>query len=340
MQKIAVIAQQFNIGQIIKISKFGKGLINLTYLIETKGEQGVDKFVLQKLHSRIGNEVIIDIYEITKHLEKKGFLTTTLVKARKGSLFIEDTQETWRMMTFIDGKTIYKIEEKPQAQSAGSVIGRFHRSLLDCEHIFLHNITHFHDTDYIVRHMKNIIFKHENRLEFQDLKEMSDFVFSKFSSINGTLKHLPERIVHGDLKLSNIIYDTDSVEAISLVDLDTMARNKIAIDLGDALRSICNTDSSFDLEIFTYFIDGYFSEAHFLTKDETRSIATGLATIILELAARYITDAIEQSYFRLDDSKFPDLYTQNKTKAVSNIKLYEDFLRKKHLIENILCEYL
>lgn len=339
MQKSAEIAREFDIDKIINVSEFGTGLINQTYLVETEGTTGINKFVLQKLHTQIGKEVIVDINAITKHLAKKGFLTPTLVKTRRGELFIEDNQETWRMLTFIDGKTLHKIEEKTQAHSSGSLIGRFHRSLLDCDHIFLHNITNFHDTDYIIRHMKNTIFKHQEKSEFQELGEMTEFVFSEYEKIRGSLNHFPDRVIHGDLKLSNIIFNKGTNQAISLVDLDTLARDKVAIDLGDALRSMCNSENSLDLEIFTYFIDGYFSEAPFLTKAETQSIAIGTATIILELASRYIADAIEQSYFRLDENKFPDLYTQNKSKAEINIDLYRDFSSKKEIIENTLSKY-
>jgi len=339
MQKISEIARGFEIDKIINVSEFGTGLINRTYLVETEGAAGLNKFVLQKLHTQIGKEVIVDLNEITKHLAKKGFLTPTLVKTKRGELFIEDNQETWRMLTFIDGNTLHKIEEKTQAQSAGSLIGRFHRSLLDCDHIFLHNIMNFHDTDNIIRHMKNTIFKHQEKSKFQKLGEMSEFVFSEYEKISGALNHLPDRIIHGDLKLSNIIFDNSTNQAISLVDLDTMARNKVTVDLGDALRSMCNNENSFDLKIFTFFIDGYYSEAPFLTKTETQSIATGTATIILELASRYIADAIEQSYFRLDENKFPDLFTQNKSKAEINIELYRDFSGKKEIIEKTLSKY-
>lgn len=339
MNKIAAIASEFDINNIINVSEFGTGLINKTYLVETNGISGTNKFVIQKHHDLIGKEVIVDIYKITEHLKKKGLMTPTLVKARDGRIFIENNDEIWRMLTYIEGNTISKIRDNTQAQSAGGLIGRFHRALLDCEHIFLHSIENFHDTDYIISHMKNVISQNEKTTQANELKENSEFVISEYNKIKGSLDYLPDRIIHGDLKLGNIIFDKDTNNAISLVDLDTMGRNKIAIDLGDALRSMCNNEHRFDLEIFTYFIDGYFSEALFLTKAEKQSISTGIEIILLELAARYFTDSIEQTYFRLDESKYPDLYTQSKSKAEINIELFKDFLCKREIVDNVLRKY-
>ena len=83
-------------------------------------------------------------------------------------------------------------------------------------------------------------------------------------------------------------------------------------------------------------MEGYFSTALFLTKEEKDAIPIGIKTIILELSARYITDAFEQSYFKLDNNKYSGLYEQNKSKAESLIKLYKDFQNKAQAVEDII----
>src|SRR5439155_24115766 len=50
----------------------------------------------------------------------------------------------------------------------------------------------------------------------------------------------PRRNVHGDLKISNVMFQHDPLRATSLVDLDTLGLGTLAFELGDAMRSWCN----------------------------------------------------------------------------------------------------
>ena len=47
------------------------------------------------------------------------------------------------------------------------------------------------------------------------------------------------QLVHGDLKISNLIFDAAG-KAVGIIDFDTLLVHARAIDLGDALRSWCN----------------------------------------------------------------------------------------------------
>jgi hypothetical protein len=120
------------------------------------------------------------------------------------------------------------------------------------------------------------------------------------------------------------------------LDLDTLGRNKIVIDLGDAVRSMCNIQNAFDLDIFESFFDGYISTASFITNEEIDAIPEGINTIMLELSARYITDAFEEQYFRLDQNSYDNLFKQNKMKAELLIKLYKDFQSKLKSVKDII----
>ncbi len=99
---------------------------------------------------------------------------------------------------------------------------------------------------------------------------------------------------------------------------------------------MCNIENAFDLDIFESFLDGYFSTVSFFTKEEKEAVPAGIKTVILELSARYITDAFEEQYFRLDKSRYSDLFEQNKSKAQSLIKLYKDFVNKTQEIKDII----
>jgi len=332
MKEIIPIAQKFDIGRVTNVSNYGSGLINETYLVQNSDNQ---KFVLQNLHKLITKEVLIDIDIITNELESKNIITPKLLKTHSGGLFIDIDRSIWRMFTYIKGVTIEKFTNKNLANSAGRLIGSFHRALVDCKHQFQHKIPNFHDTKFIINNLIKVTDIFINSEKHKQLNHLADFVFTEYKNIENSLTGLPERVIHGDLKLNNIRFDEKEQQAICLIDLDTVGTNKIAIDIGDAVRSCCNDENKFNLEILENLLEGYFSSASFITEKEIKSIPAGIETIILELAARYITDAYEEKYFKLDKIKFNSLYDQNESKAESLIMLYNDFQNNLDIIQDI-----
>ena len=89
--KIKQVANNFTINKAIRVSKFGGGLINDTYLIENN--EG--KYVLQKLHSIFKPTVLVDIHNITQYLLNKGLATPLLIKTRDNKLFFKDGENKY-----------------------------------------------------------------------------------------------------------------------------------------------------------------------------------------------------------------------------------------------------
>ena len=79
---------------------------------------------------------------------------------------------------------------------------------------------------------------------------------------------LPQRVVHGDPKISNILFEGQ--RAVGLIDLDTCNRHTVLVDLGDAVRSWCRDGSEderhrFQIERFEAMLKGYAAEGPQLT---------------------------------------------------------------------------
>jgi len=117
-------------------------------------------------------------------------------------------------------------------------------------------------------------------------------------------RNLAHRVIHGDLKISNVRFAGS--KAHCLIDLDTMARDMLDVELGDAMRSWCNPaaedaeETAFDLGVFEAAMYGYAEGTQRgpgLTRDEWESIVPGIERIALELASRFARDALEESYF-------------------------------------------
>jgi Ser/Thr protein kinase RdoA (MazF antagonist) len=134
--------------------------------------------------------------------------------------------------------------------------------------------------------------------------------------------------VHGDLKISNLLFRRDPVRAAALVDLDTVGMGTMAFELGDAMRSWCNPHGEdagqvhFELPIFAAAIAGFRSEAdRLVTRDEKIAIVTGLETVCIELAARFCVDVFEDRYFGWDPARFPSRRAHNLVRARGQLAL-------------------
>lgn len=347
MTDILSIAKQFTIGDVDNITPYGKGRINETFLVTTfsqNGEESIEnKYILQKLHQIFTPAVLEDIEVITSQLGKADIVTPKLVRTMKGDLSVNSEGETWRMLTYIGGKTYEYGIDNQMAESASTLIGRFHNALTGLDYKFLHKIPNFHDTQSIMESLKGISLLYQNTDKYKTLSQLTEEILIQYEKIRDSIKGLPERVIHGDLKLNNIRFDETGQKAIAIVDLDTLGTGKIVIDIGDAIRSWCHKltdidggDDLFDLDIFRCIMLGYLSTAVFMTREEIESIPEGVVMMMLELSARYITDAFEESYFRLDSERYPNLFEQNKMKAFAQMRLFNDFKKKIDKVDKIL----
>ncbi|MEO8224293.1 MAG: phosphotransferase, partial [Gammaproteobacteria bacterium] len=137
---------------------------------------------------------------------------------------------------------------------------------------------------------------------------------------------VPERIVHGDPKINNLLFDAQTGRALCLIDLDTLGPMPLPLELGDAFRSWCNPagedrrDGAFALDLFTAAIDGYAAAvAGWITPEESGAIVAGTLTIYVELAARFCADALRESYFGWDATRFPSRSAHNQARAASQL---------------------
>lgn len=347
MADILSIAKQFDIGDVDNITPYGKGRINETFLVKvfsnSEMESADNKYILQKLHKVFTPAVLQDIEVITSHLEKAGVVTPKLVRTLKGDLSIVSEGEIWRMLTFIRGKTYEYSINNEMAESAAALVGKFHNALTGLDYKFLHKIPNFHDTQSIMKGLRKITSRYESSDKHRVLYPLTEVILIQYEKVKNSIKGLPERIIHGDLKLNNIRFDETGNKAIAIVDLDTLGVSKIVIDIGDAIRSWCHKlmevdgkDDLFDLDTFRSIMSGYLSTAVFMTRGEIESIPEAVILMMLELSARYIIDAYEGTYFRLDPERYPNLYEQNKKKAFSQMGLFKDFNEKLDEVYKIL----
>ncbi|HEY6877543.1 MAG TPA: phosphotransferase [Polyangiales bacterium] len=312
------------------------GLINGTYRVEEAGR----RVVLQRLHAIFAPTVNLDIQAITDHLAAQGLNTQRVIPTEDGALWVIDEQgATWRMLSWLEGHTVSVIERPAQAYSAARWVARFHGALRDFTHRFHFTRPGAHDTPLHLSKLEAALCAHKAHANYDEAASLAAEILSRARALPALPKE-PLRIVHGDLKISNVLFQQD--EAIALLDLDTMAELTIPIELGDALRSWCNpsgedaTRAEVRLDVFEAALTGYAEDARWLTVEEREALVLGFETISLELAARFCADALNESYFGWNPKKFASRSLHNLARAESQLSLATSVAKHRPALEQIV----
>ena len=341
---ILLLTREFCIESVDYVQPVFSGIINNTYIVGSSTAN--HKYILQKLHNIFSFNLLHDIEEVTSHLASNGILTPRLINSQSGLPGIKKGNDIWRMMTFIPGRTVSKASPAV-AESAGKMLARYHKVFVGFDYEFKHKIPGYHDAENSIQRLISAKSDFSCIEKNKKLENLIHFVLDQYDKKTFDLSDLPKRVVHGDPKLSNFIFDDSEDKAICLVDLDTFSNDNVAVELGDAVRSFCHmrdvVDSAlFNKAIFTAFISGYLSIADFLTKQEISDIIKGVKFVTLDLCARYITDAYEEKYFKLDSSKYSSLFEQNSAKALSLVNFYTEINMNEQQLNDIVencCSY-
>lgn len=301
------------------------GLINQTFVVD--GATG--RVVVQKLHKVFAGSVNVDIDAITGHLQRKGLVTPRLVRADDGALWVEDGADVWRVLTYVSGKSVDRVTSPRQAEEGAALVGRFHVALADLDHAYSFSRGNVHDTPRHLGVLEDAVRTHKLHRLYDEVAPVAERLLARARALPD-FSSLPKRHCHGDLKISNLLFD-DAGRAVCLVDLDTLALMLWPHEMGDALRSWCNpagedvAEARFDLEVFAAAVQGYAKEAKsFVSGDEAGALVAGVATICLELSARFLADALNESYFGWDPRRFPGRGEHNLLRAKGQLSLAED----------------
>jgi aminoglycoside phosphotransferase (APT) family kinase protein len=307
------------------IAPLAGGLINQTYVV------GDRIAVLQRLHPVFGGPVNLDLEAVTAHLAAKGMPTPRLVRTTDDRAWVEHDGRVWRALTWVEGESVHAVPAAAWAEAGGALVGRFHRAVADLVHDYKFVRAGVHDT---AAHLGTL---RDRALASDDAEAvaMSRAVLDAASALP-VLPATPRRHIHGDLKISNLMFRREpigdrasgSIDATCLVDLDTLGLGTIAFELGDAMRSWCNPRGedagsvTFELAIFEAAMRGFTAVAgHLVSRDERASIVIGLETVCIELAARFAVDLFEDRYWGWDPARFSSRRAHNLVRAEGQLAL-------------------
>lgn len=319
---------------------FGNGLINDTFLVE--GADG--KAVLQRLHPVFGGVVNEDIDAVTTHLAARGLATPHLLRTDDRALWAVDADGLpWRAQSFVEGTSLDRVTDPAVASDAAGLLARFHRAVSDLDWSYRHVRPNIHDTPRHLEALRQAVENHPSHRLYEEVVAIAGPMLERARHLRG-FNELPLRHVHGDPKISNVLFDAGG-KALCLVDLDTVGLMAWPLELGDALRSWCNPagedadGNALDLALFRATVDGYAAVGKdFVTPAEVSRLVDGLATICLELSARFLADALNEKYFGWDSSRHATRGDHNLLRARGQWSLYRSVESRRPQLEAIVQE--
>ena len=333
----------------INIIPYGNGLINDTWRVETNTQQ----FILQKINPTVfpNPELIMaNLEAMNKHLKQYPEEIVKLkfpeiLQAGEQSYYIDGASGFWRALGFINNtESIETLRSLTDAEQVGFALGHFHRLLgnLDsnCMHVTLPG---FHITPNYLEHYYQVLEQNSQVKQDKEVIYCHNFIarHKQQAGILENAKHqglLKLRIIHGDPKLNNILFDRNSKKATSIIDLDTIQPGLVHYDIGDCLRSCCSlptdgTDSVlFDMDICATLLKSYLSEARtFFTLQDYHFLYAAIQLIPLELGLRFFTDYLEGNpYFKVTEPE------QNLHRAFTQFQLLESITRQQPAIQKLI----
>jgi Ser/Thr protein kinase RdoA (MazF antagonist) len=346
-KELAEILIKFGVDQVIDIATINSGLINKTYRVDTEREQYIFQRINKDIFDNPGH-IMENIQLVNATLNvQTDYQIPELIPTLDMKLFYEDLNNyAWRGMKYLSNSISMSSTDSPfVAEEAGRLIGIFHIGTSGIQSNSLHTILpNFHNLQFrselFLRAMKASDSKAlSSAFECISFVEnvMSDY--SRLESIEA-----PLRVTHNDTKLNNILFDKDTHKGLCLIDLDTLMPGYLHYDFGDAIRSICNSNSEdetnldklfFDWLLFERFCNGYFTKtAGLLSDEEWQTFPTAVELMPFLMALRFLTDYLcGNVYYKTD------YYEQNLDRCINQITLVKEIREKRNDIEALINSY-
>ena len=303
------------------------GLINDTFAVG-------DSHVLQRLHSIFRAEVNLDIAALVGPLRAAGLKVPNIMRADDGLPYVvlpaeesADLAGVWRILTRLPGRTLHRLSGPAQAGSAARLVAGFHSALAHVQHDFAFTRPGAHDTAAHMATLTRAVDEHGAHRLHDRVAPLAAEILDHWRSLD-VPTGLPLRIGHGDLKVSNLLFDPAG-EATAVIDLDTMAWLTLDVEMGDALRSWCNRaeehapTARLDAEVLAAAVQAYVQQARpWLQDTEVAALVPGLLRISLELSARFTADALAENYFGWSPAVAPTRGEHNLLRASNQLALF------------------
>ncbi|MFA5985485.1 MAG: aminoglycoside phosphotransferase family protein [Methylococcaceae bacterium] len=346
MDAVFKIARQFvDNAAITQITALGNGLINDTFQVDSPSLQ----FVLQRINPRVFPKpqwILENMALAHQHIQQKPVDSVKLrwpklLPASGRHYVVDKAGHFWRALEYITNtQSIEHITKAQEAQQAGFSLAHFHRLLSDLQPQTLHDtLPGFHITPAYLSRYQHLAIADPTLLTSTESQYCLTAIktFAAVAEVLESAKHqglLSLRVIHGDPKLNNFLFDQTSQQIVSLIDLDTLKPGLVHYDIGDCLRSCCLrlNPVSFDVSLAEIILRAYLTEAaSFFTEQDYQYLYPAIELIAFELGLRFFTDYLEGNvYFKVTTPE------QNLTRALGQFQLCASIRQQQAEIKAVI----
>lgn len=270
--------------------------------------------VLQQMHGDAHADllgVMENLVRVTSHLEWRRAISgehtswyPLLIPTTTGKPFImTDDGDVWRAFSYRTGQILRSSLPLGTLASAAAVYGRFAAETADLGGPpLIATSPEFHDLGAVYESFHRAVeaATAEQRIQMASDLDRLESLKRKVDDrcASDGLRFTPDRVVHNDTKLSNVLFDRVNGRAIAVLDLDLAMMGPLWHDVGDLYRSACwhapgagpGTPAS-SPELFDA-IAGAFVEAggESIEDREIATLAAAGPRLSFELGVRYLHD--------------------------------------------------
>jgi Ser/Thr protein kinase RdoA (MazF antagonist) len=295
------------------VQPFGDGLINTTWVIESK--TGKEKYVLQKINDKVfkqPEDIAFNIRLIDNYLKKNfpDYLFVSPCITITGNDLVKREDEYYRMFPFIANSHTVAVVEKPeQAYEAAKQFARFTKLLsgLDANHLKI-TLPDFHDLSLRYQQFEKALEtgnpeKIEQSKDLIAVTKLNKDIVDEYEICKTKLK---SRCTHHDTKISNVLFDAED-KGLCVIDLDTVMPGYFISDVGDMMRTylcpVSEEEKDFSKitvrkDFYDAIVSGYLSEMGAeLSEIEKKYFHYAGKFMIYMQALRFLTDHLNDDVY-------------------------------------------
>ena len=342
------VAGQFARGpEPLVVEPLGNGLINDSYLVRA----GEFRFVLQRINPDVFPEpqhIMDNLACLAAHIRQKAPESVHLqiphiIPTLQGDAFYRDgNHHIWRAQELIyPAESRESIHHPEEAAQIGFALAHFHHLCADLPPESLHDtLPGFHVTPGYLAQYRQLLTQPLTVTMDDEFRQCRDFIEAHQANAdvlenarnNGELQ---ERVIHGDPKLNNFLFQPDSNRIVSLIDLDTVKPGLLHYDIADCLRSCCHDreNQRFDLEGYQIILENYLQEAgDFFKASDYDYLYSAIWLIPFELGLRFFSDYLSgDRYFKTHDPR------QNLKRALAQFALCDSIERQQTSLQRFIA---
>ncbi len=363
-KQIREVVERFQIeGEFRSYEVINSGHINVTYKVFVFRHGELKDYIVQRVNTYVFKNpeaVMKNIAAVTEYIRDK--IKSTGISAKRYVLHYQKTAENayytvlddggfWRCCRFIDNSISFLFPENEKVvEESGKAFGEFQMYLADYPVKELEIvIPHFHNTvnryEIFRRAIKNDFAgrKADVAAEIEGYLALEEIATRLYRMQRAG--DLPLRVTHNDTKVSNVLFDDETQEHLSVIDLDTVMPGLVAFDFGDAIRIAANTGAEdekdeenirVDMGKFEAFTRGFVPAVKdMLTENEKNTLALGAVAMTAECGVRFLTDYLDgDKYFRVH---YPE---QNLVRARCHLSLARKMIDRLDEMQKVVEKYL